>query len=67
MGEPLYTELDTLESLMDLAEEHNLKRLKIGEFEIEFFEPKRPAVQGVSKELQYEFDDDRSDDYYSGV
>ncbi len=67
MGESLYTELDTLEALMHLAEDHNLKRLKIGEFEIEFFESRPLPVQGVADELKYDFDDDRSDDFYSGI
>ena len=65
VGDSLPTELGTLENLIQLAEDYRLKRLKIGDFEIEFSEPKRVSGQGVSKDLQYEFDDDREDDFYS--
>ena len=65
VGDSLPTELGTLKNLIQLAEDYRLKRLKIGEFEIEFFEPTRVSGQGVSKDLQYEFDDDREDDFYS--
>tara|TARA_R100001594_G_scaffold150260_2_gene210753 strand:+ start:696 stop:902 length:207 start_codon:yes stop_codon:yes gene_type:complete len=67
VGEQLPTELDTLENLIRLAEDYKLKRLKIGDFEVEFFEPKRASGQGVSTELQYEFEDDRTDDFYSTI
>ena len=67
VGEQLPTELDTLENLIRLAEDFKLKRLKIGDFEVEFFEPKRASGQGVSTELQYEFEDDRTDDFYSTI
>jgi len=67
VGEQLPTELDTLENLIRLAEDYKLKRLKIGDFEVEFFEPKRVAGQGVSEDLQYEFDDNREDDFYSTI
>tara|TARA_R110000824_G_scaffold3277_5_gene15576 strand:- start:1295 stop:1501 length:207 start_codon:yes stop_codon:yes gene_type:complete len=67
VGEQLPTELDTLENLIRLAEDYKLKRLKIGEFEIEFFEPKRASSQGVSEDLQYEFEDERKDDFYSTI
>jgi hypothetical protein len=65
VGDSLPTELDTLEGIIQLAEEHALKRLKIGEFEIEFFKPNHPAGQGISKDLQYEFEDERVDDFFS--
>jgi len=67
VGDSLPTELGTLENLIQLAEDYRLKRLKIGEFEIEFFEPKRASGQGVSKDLQYDFDDNREDDFYSTI
>ena len=67
VGEQLPTELDTLENLIRLAEDYKLKRLKIGDFEVEFFEPKRASGQGVSTEFQYEFEDDRTDDFYSTI
>jgi len=67
VGEQLPTELDTLENLIRLAEDYKLKRLKIGDFEVEFFEPKRASGQGVSEDLQYEFEDERTDDFYSTI
>ena len=67
VGEQLPTELDTLENLIRLAEDFKLKRLKIGDFEVEFFEPKRASGQGVSEDLQYEFEDERKDDFYSTI
>ena len=46
VGEQLPTELDTLENLIRLAEDYKLKRLKIGDFEVEFFEPLRAQTRG---------------------